>query len=77
MKRKVKPIPVKIVNDAPKDVPAPRGKYDKWQVEDALRNIERAAEVVSDKRMMREVKALAEDKRRKLDRISRLEKYKL
>jgi hypothetical protein len=79
MKRKGRtPIPVKIVHeDAPSIGAFHEDKYSKWKIEDAMRNLERADEVRRDPRMMKEVKALASEKRASLDRIARLEKEKL
>lgn len=44
----------------------------KWEVEDALRTLTRAHEIVSDKKLMSDVKKLAEEKRQEMDEFSHL-----
>ncbi len=68
---KSKPIPVKIVNDAPtastdKSYEARERKY---RAEDALRDIERAEGHKRDKSLMGDVKKLAQDKVKSLKSI--------
>lgn len=59
LKASKKPIPVKIVSDAP-EVSTERDN--KWRAEDALRDIERAEAHKRDKSLMADVKKLAQDK---------------
>ena len=60
LKASKKPIPVKIVSDAPE---ATSAKSDnKWRAEDALRDIERAEAHRRDKALMADVKELAQAK---------------
>lgn len=65
---KAKPIPVKIVNDSPKSSPV---EYDdsKWRAEDALRTIQRAEELKSDKKLMSNVKKLASEQVKNLKKF--------
>lgn len=58
---KKKPIPVKIVNDAPMETKAHEDREKKWQAEDDLRTLQRAKEVESDKARMKAAKALAQE----------------
>ena len=59
LKASKKPIPVKIVSDAPE---ATVKSDNKWRAEDALRDIERAEAHKRDKALMADVKKLAQDK---------------
>ena len=62
---KSKPVPVKIVSDAPSYPEESK----KWRAEDALRDIERAEKHKRDKALMADVKALARDKVKSLKDI--------
>lgn len=65
---KTKPVPVKIVSDAPS--PSAYSESDrKWKAEDALRDIERAQKHMRDKSLMADVKKLAKDKVAALKKI--------
>lgn len=65
---KTKPVPVKIVNESPKAVPAP--DYDKkWRAEDDLRALRRAAEVQGDAQRMKEAKAIGKKEAAVLARV--------
>ena len=59
LKASKKPVPVKIVSDAPE---AFTKSDNKWRAEDALRDIERAEKHKRDKSLMADVKKLAQDK---------------
>lgn len=62
---KAKPIPVKIVSE-----PSPYHESDKkWKAQDALRDLERAAEHKRDKSLMADVKKLAQEKVKSLKDI--------
>ncbi len=43
----------------------------RWEVEDALRVLQRAGEIVHDKKLMAEVKAMAKDKADEMDVIAK------
>jgi hypothetical protein len=49
--------------------PQMSGMDRKWQVEEALRTLQRAEEVKQDPKMMRDVQQLARDQRKALDKI--------
>lgn len=62
-----KPIPVKIVNDAPS---ASYDKEDqKWRAEDDLRALQRAKEIESDKSRMKAAKNIAKEQLNNLKKI--------
>ncbi len=62
---KAKPVPVKIVSDAPSYPEESR----KWRAEDALRDIERAEKHKRDASLMKDVKQLAQEKVKSLKDI--------
>lgn len=62
---KAKPVPVKIVSDSPSYPEESK----KWRAQDALRDLERAAEHKRDKALMADVKKLAADKVKSLKDI--------
>lgn len=66
-----KPVPVKIVNDAP--TPSTDKSYEarerQYRAEDALRDIERAEKHKRDASLMKDVKKLAQDKVASLKKI--------
>jgi hypothetical protein len=68
-----KPIPVKIVNDAPSPSTSTDKSYEarerKYKAEDALRTIKEYEKVKSDKSLMKDVKNLARDEMKKLKNI--------
>lgn len=64
-----KPVPVKIVNDSPVDASPKKGEYDKWQAQDDLRALQRAAEIKSDKTRMQHVKKCADEQMKALKKI--------
>ncbi len=65
-----KPIPVKIVHDSPSECsPAKSKEYDKWQAQDDLRALQRAAEIKSDKSRMAHVKKCATEQMNALKKI--------
>lgn len=57
-----KPVPVKIVNDAPRETKTDEARERKWKAEDALRDLERAEAHKRDKSLMSDVKKLAREK---------------
>jgi len=63
-----KPIPVKIVSDAP-----PKSTYaeedKKWQARDDMRALQRAKEIESDKARMQAVKSVAKEEMARLKKI--------
>jgi ribose 5-phosphate isomerase len=63
-----KPIPVKIVNDAPSPL-TNEARERKYKAEDALRTIKEYEKVKSDKSLMKDVKNLARDEMKKLKNI--------
>jgi hypothetical protein len=64
-----KPIPVKIVNDAPSPSKSDEARERKYKAEDALRTIKEYEKVKSDKSLMKDVKNLARDEMNKLKNI--------
>ena len=63
-----KPLPVKIVNDAPKSTSyAEEDK--KWRAEDDLRALKRAKEIEADKSRMQAVKNIAKEEKAMLDKF--------
>lgn len=60
-KRKPTPVPVRIVHDTSKDCAiagVPHG-VDKWEVQEALRTLQRAAEIRGNKALMKAAKTEA------------------
>lgn len=65
-----KPIPVKIVSDAPSSPMVEKSKeYDRWKVEDALRTLQQAEKCRQDKTLMKHVKSLAKEQAAALSKI--------
>lgn len=64
-----KAVPVKIVNDAPRETKSDEARERKWRAEHALRDIERAEQHKRDKALMTDVKKLARDKVNSLKNI--------
>ena len=64
---KTKPIPVKIVSDAPKSSYVEEDK--KWRAQDDMRALQRAKEIESDKARMQAVKAVAQEEMARLKKI--------
>lgn len=67
--KSAKPVPVKIVHDEPNTIAASDGRERKWKAEDALRDIERAEGHKRDKDLMKDVKSLAKEKVKSLNKI--------
>ena len=66
--KKTKPIPVKIVNDAPKS--SSYLEEDKeWRARDDMRALQRAKEIENDKARMQAVKAVAQKEMNNLKKI--------
>lgn len=63
----VKPVPVKIVSDAPCAVNSADDR--KWRAQDALRDIQRAESYKGDKALMKDVKALAKEQMNNLKKF--------
>lgn len=63
---KIKPIPVKIINETSAINP---DSDKKWRAQDALRDLERAAEHKRDAALMKDVKLLAREKVKSLKDI--------
>ena len=61
-----KAVPVKIVSDDP--VNNKKG-IDKWEAQDALRTIQRAEEIKSNKPLMKAVKAEAKSQMKAMERV--------
>ena len=64
---KKKPIPVKIVNDAPISKYADEDK--KWRAENDLRTLQRAKEIENDKARMQAAKNIAKEQKAALEKI--------
>jgi len=64
---KKKPIPVKIVNDAPTASIAREDQ--KWRAEDDLRTLQRAKEIENDKARMQAAKNIAKEQMSNLKKI--------
>jgi len=62
-----KPVPVKIVNDAPRKSYADEDK--KWRAQDDIRALQRAEEIKRDKSRMSEVKKYAKEQVQDLKKI--------
>ena len=67
LKASKKPIPVKIVSDAPS--PSYAKEDQKWRAEDDLRALQRASEIQSDKARMKAAKAIAKEQMNNLKKI--------
>lgn len=65
---KSKPIPVKIVNDAPK-VSSYAEEDKKWRARDDMRTLQQAKEIEADKARMQAVKSMAKDEMSRLKKI--------
>ena len=63
----MKPVPVKIVS--PETSPASKRGIDKWEAQDALRTIQRAEEIKSNKPLMKAVKAEAKSQMKAMERV--------
>ncbi len=67
---KQKPVPVRIVSEAVNSVPGKKpGGVDKWEAQDALRTLQRAAEIQGNKPLMRAAKAEAKAMMKQLDKV--------
>lgn len=67
---KKKPIPVKIVNDAPIAASSKYAEEDKkWRAEDDLRTLQRAKEIENDKARMQAAKSIAKEQKAALEKI--------
>lgn len=64
---KQKPVPVKIVNDAPKS--SPIAEDTKWRAQDAMRTLARAREIENDKALMKAVRAEATSEIKRLNNV--------
>jgi len=67
LKASKKPIPVKIVSDAPSTKYADEDK--KWRAEDDLRALQRAAEIQADKGRVKAAQAIAKEQMANLKKI--------
>jgi hypothetical protein len=65
--KKTKPIPVKIVSDAPINKYVDEDK--EWRARDDMRALQRAKEIENDKARMQAVKAVAQKEMNNLKRI--------
>ena len=65
--KKTKPIPVKIVSDAPINKYADEDK--EWRARDDMRALQRAKEIENDKARMQAVKAVAQKEMNNLKKI--------
>jgi len=68
---KQKPIPVKIVSDSPPGLStaAKIGGVDKWEAQEALRTLQRAAEIQKNKPLMRAAKTEAKNMMKQLSTV--------
>jgi hypothetical protein len=64
-----KAVPVKIVRDEPMETAKDESRERKWRAEDALRDIERAEQHKRDKMLMGDVKKLAKEKVKSLNKV--------
>jgi hypothetical protein len=64
-----KPVPVKIVHDEATEPMRDEARERKWKAEDALRDIERAEGHKRDRSLMKDVKSLAKEKVKSLNKI--------
>ena len=62
-----KAVPVKIVSDGP--VESKKRGIDKWEAQDALRTIQRAEEIKSNRPLMKAVKAEARSQMKSIERV--------
>lgn len=62
------PIPVKIVSDVATMPDKPRG-HDKWEAQEALRTLQRASEIQSNKPLMKAAKAEAKSMMKQLSSV--------
>lgn len=65
--KKQKPVPVKIVNDAPKSIGM--AEDTKWRAQDDLRSLQRAEEIRRDKARMRAAQAEAKSQMKQLSTV--------
>lgn len=61
-----KPVPVKIVSEAPK---VDKSYEDKWRAEDDLRALQRAEEIRADKSRMKAAKTCAKEQMKNLKKV--------
>jgi hypothetical protein len=66
---KSKPIPVKIVSDAPTVSSKYAEEDKKWRAQDDMRALQRAKEIESDKARMQAVKSVAKEEMARLKKI--------
>lgn len=66
---KQKPVPVKIVSDYPSTAAVDKSERDKYRTQDALRTLQRAAEIQRDKPLMKAVKAEAKSEIKRLSGV--------
>lgn len=69
LKASKKPIPVKIVSDAPSTSSKYAEEDKKWRAQDDMRALQRAKEIESDKARMQAVKAVAKEEMARLKKI--------
>lgn len=69
-KKKVSKLSSMVATDVPyKPTPAEKAERRKWEVEDALRTVQRAEEIKKDGSLMKEVKSMAKEKMSELKKI--------
>lgn len=62
---------VDTVKDIPySPSPAEKAERRKWEIEDALRTVQKAEEIKKDGKLMKEVKSMARDKMKELKKVS-------
>lgn len=64
-----KPVPVKIVNEAPEVSKDYKSEQDKWRAEDDLRALQRAEEIRADKSRMKAAKSCAKEQMKNLKKV--------
>ena len=72
MSHKKKPAKLSsmVATDVPyTPTPAEKAERRKWEIEDALRTVQRAEEIKRDKTMMKDVKAMAKEKMKDLKKV--------
>lgn len=70
-KKKTAKLSSMIATDAPySPTPAEKAEQRKYEIEDALRTVQRAEEIKKDKSMMKDVKAMAREKMSELKKVS-------
>ena len=68
--KSTKAVPVRIVNDEPRETKSHEASERKWKAEEALRTMKEYAKIKSDKTLMSDAKKLAKDEMKKLKKVA-------